>query len=133
MRRSVLVVVLMASVLAAAPAFSKGTSSSGHSHSGHSHSGTTHHSASASHSHSEHHSNQAAGVPRDSKGHIKRSSRAKHDFEHSHPCPSTAKTSGACPGYVVDDVKPLKRGGADKPENMQWQTVEAAKAKDEIE
>ena len=27
----------------------------------------------------------------------------------------------------------LIRGGADKPENMQWQTAEAAKAKDKIE
>jgi hypothetical protein len=28
---------------------------------------------------------------------------------------------------------PLKRGGADKSENMQWQTKEAAKSKDRIE
>jgi hypothetical protein len=36
---------------------------------------------------------------------------------------------GACPGYVVDHVTPLKRGGADKPSNMQWQTKEAATQK----
>jgi hypothetical protein len=30
-------------------------------------------------------------------------------------------------------VIPLKRGGADAAENMQWQTVQAAKAKDKIE
>jgi len=30
-------------------------------------------------------------------------------------------------------MKPLKRGGADKPSNMQWQTKEAAKAKDKWE
>jgi hypothetical protein len=30
-------------------------------------------------------------------------------------------------------VVPLKRGGADAPGNMQWQTIQAAKAKDKIE
>jgi hypothetical protein len=33
----------------------------------------------------------------------------------------------------VDYVTPLKRGGADDPSNMQWQTVEDAKAKDRVE
>jgi hypothetical protein len=30
-------------------------------------------------------------------------------------------------------MEPLKRGGADAPGNMQWQTTAAAKAKDKIE
>ena len=34
------------------------------------------------------------------------------------------------PGYVVDHIIPLNRGGADSPSNMQWLTKEAAKAKD---
>jgi hypothetical protein len=34
---------------------------------------------------------------------------------------------------VIDHIKPLKRGGADDPSNMQWQTTVAAKAKDKIE
>jgi hypothetical protein len=34
---------------------------------------------------------------------------------------------------VVDHVKPLKRGGADAPSNMQWQTKADAKAKDRVE
>jgi len=37
------------------------------------------------------------------------------------------------PGYVVDHIKPLAEGGKDEPSNMQWQTVEEAKAKDRIE
>lgn len=37
------------------------------------------------------------------------------------------------PGYVVDHIVPLKRGGDDVPGNMQWQTVEQAKAKDRWE
>lgn len=71
--------------------------------------------------------------PRDSHGRIKRSPEAKREFRKSHPCPSTGKTSGPCPGYVIDHIKALKRDGADRPYNMQWQTKEAAKAKDKIE
>lgn len=37
------------------------------------------------------------------------------------------------PGYVIDHIVPLKRGGADSPANMQWQTRDAAKAKDKWE
>lgn len=62
-----------------------------------------------------------------------RSASAKRAFERTHPCPSTGRTSGTCPGYVIDHVIPLKRGGADSPANMQWQTIAAAKAKDRIE
>src|SRR5262245_54371424 len=51
-----------------------------------------------------HHS--AAGVERDSHGHIKRSEKPKDEFKKSHPCPSTGKSSGACPGYVIDHVVP---------------------------
>jgi hypothetical protein len=54
-------------------------------------------------------------------------------FQRTHPCPSTGRKSGACPGYVVDHMKPLKRGGADRPWNMQWQTQAAAAAKDRTE
>lgn len=70
---------------------------------------------------------------RDSNGKIKRSSSAKHEFMRMNPCPSTSRTSGGCPGYVIDHVRPLATGGADDPSNMQWQTIEAAKAKDKVE
>jgi len=70
---------------------------------------------------------------RDSHGRIERSSTAKHDFQRSNPCPSTRKTSGTCPGYVIDHRQALKHGGADAPSNMQWQTTAEAKTKDRVE
>jgi hypothetical protein len=72
-------------------------------------------------------------VQRDKHGKIKRSKSARNAFMRQQPCPSTGKTSGTCPGYVVDHVKPLECGGADSPGNMQWQTQAAAKAKDKTE
>jgi hypothetical protein len=62
-----------------------------------------------------------------------RSRTARAEFQHSHPCPSTGRGTGACPGYVVDHVKPLACGGADAPSNMQWQTTAEGKAKDQWE
>ena len=65
--------------------------------------------------------------------HPRRSSSARNEFKHLHPCPSNGHSTGSCPGYVIDHVNPLKRGGADAPWNMQWQTKSAAKAKDKWE
>jgi hypothetical protein len=70
---------------------------------------------------------------RDADGRIHRSQEAKAAFKRLHPCPATRKSHGACPGYVIDHVKPLACGGDDAPSNMQWQTVEDAKAKDKWE
>jgi hypothetical protein len=72
-------------------------------------------------------------VQRDKHGKIARSQQAKNEFKKGHPCPSTGKSSGACPGYVIDHVQALKHGGTDKPSNMQWQTKQAAKEKDKWE
>lgn len=72
-------------------------------------------------------------MKRDANGKIDRSQKARDDFKKANPCPSTRKHSGACPGYVIDHVKPLKRGGADSPSNMQWQTNQQAKEKDRWE
>lgn len=71
--------------------------------------------------------------PRDKSGHIQRSAAAKAEFKRQYPCPSTGKPRGACKGYVIDHVIALKRGGADSPDNMQWQTIKEAKAKDKWE
>lgn len=79
------------------------------------------------------HGKGSPAVPRDAGGKIARSPQAKHEFKKAHPCPSTGRSSGSCPGYVIDHVTPLKRGGADAPSNMQWQTKEAARQKDRWE
>jgi hypothetical protein len=78
----------------------------------------------------------AVAVPasaRHAHKHAKRSSSAKTEFRHTNPCPATGKTTGKCPGYVIDHVQALKSGGADTAANMQWQTRAAAKAKDRVE
>src|SRR5438094_218588 len=79
----------------------------------------THNAAPRSTSTATHHHSTAktTGVQRDSHGRIKRSPTAKTTFERSHPCPSTGKTSGPCPGYVIDHRKALACGGADDPSN----------------
>lgn len=74
---------------------------------------------------------RAANEQRENK--IKRDPAARREFQRANPCPANGKTSGRCPGYVVDHIRPLKRGGPDVPANMQWQTKAAAKAKDRIE
>jgi len=131
---------------------SSGSSSSSHSSSGHSssHSSSGHsashpssgHAASSHTSHSAGHSSatgSSAGSHHSSShsshshGKTKRDPKQREAFMKSHPCPSTGKTHGACPGYVVDHVQALKHGGADTPSNMQWQTVSEAKAKDKWE
>lgn len=72
-------------------------------------------------------------MARDHRGRIKRSQQAKNEFKRQHPCPATGRSRGPCLGYVVDHVVALKRGGADSPGNMQWQTREAAREKDRWE
>ena len=62
-----------------------------------------------------------------------RSLEVKHEFQRQHPCPSTGRPTGACPGYVKDHIRALACGGPDSVANMQWQTVVAAKAKDRWE
>ncbi len=79
------------------------------------------------------HSSAVPGIARTPSGHIERSTAAKDAFQRSNPCPSTGATSGGCKGFVIDHVKPLASGGADRPENMQWQTEGDGKTKDAVE
>jgi hypothetical protein len=97
----------------------------GHSGGSHSHSHSHHHSTHSS-THKTHHSSS-------SHRHRTRSTTPRASFQRQNPCPVNGKKSGPCPGYIVDHVTPLKRGGADAPSNMQWQTKAAARAKDRME
>jgi hypothetical protein len=62
-----------------------------------------------------------------------RSSSARADFMKSNPCPSTGKSSGACPGFAVDHKRPLAAGGNDHKSNMQWLSNSEHKAKTRAE
>ena len=137
-----LAVALLVSAIVSVPilASSSGThhtSTSTHTTSTSSHATHTHHHSShttaTTHTAGNHHHPESAPGERDSEGRLKRSTAAKDAFKREHPCPSTGKSTGACPGYVIDHVIALKRGGKDDPSNMQWQTVADAKAKDKVE
>lgn len=72
-------------------------------------------------------SEEATGVQRDNKGKIRRNEAAKKTFMKQ-----TGYPHGR-PGYVIDHIIPLSRGGKDDPSDMQWQTIADAKAKDKWE
>jgi hypothetical protein len=59
-----------------------------------------------------------------------RSRAVTREFQREHPCPSTGRASGPCPGYRKDHIVPLACGGPDTVSNLQWQTIVAAKAED---
>lgn len=75
---------------------------------------------------------------RSGRSHLVRVTQSKpasrgRDRATPHPCPSTGKTSDACPGYRKDHIVPLGCGGPDAVSNLQWQTIFAANAKDRWE
>jgi hypothetical protein len=125
-----ILIVLFLAIILAVPPIASAKSRSYHSSSHYSKGSSSHSYRSHSYGHK---SNYTYGVRRDKHGHIARSSKAKGEFMRRHPCPSTGKTYGACPGYVVDHITPLKHGGSDSSSNMQWQTKAAAKSKDKYE
>ena len=57
---------------------------------------------------------------RDVNGKIIRSAAVIAQFKRIHPCPSTGKTAGACPGWQIDHIIPLAVGGCDAILNMQY-------------
>lgn len=121
----------LTTVPALAEARSRASSSSGPSSSYHYHpsTGSSHHYRPGSNSHRTHVATSPSYVRRDANGKILRDPAQRAAFRQNHPCPSTGKTRGACPGYEVDHIKPLACGGADEPGNMQWLTKEANRAK----
>jgi hypothetical protein len=63
---------------------------------------------------------------RDVAGHLSQNPAPVRKFRATHRCPANGSLKGACPGYLVDYIKPLNRGGKDAPENMRWRTVAQA-------
>jgi hypothetical protein len=63
---------------------------------------------------------------------VPRSEAVLREFQRQHPCPSTGKQTGPCPGYVKDHIDPLCHTGiaGDRVENLWWQTIQEAKEKD---
>lgn len=57
---------------------------------------------------------------RNHSGEIVRRADVLRAFKRIYPCPSTMQTSGACPGWAIDHVIPLKCGGVDAVGNLQW-------------
>lgn len=57
---------------------------------------------------------------RDAKGRILRDKAVLREFKRLHPCPSTGKQSGGCPGWAIDHIIPLACGGCDQIHNLQW-------------
>jgi hypothetical protein len=85
------------------------------------------------HSHSHRASFRSYSTRSTRHGRSKHSTTAKNNFKREHPCPATGRSSGSCPGYVIDHTNPLECGGADAALNMQWQTITDGKAKDKTE
>lgn len=63
-------------------------------------------------------------IKRDATGRIERSSAVLRAFRDRYPCPSTGQRRGACPGWNIDHVIPLRQGGCDAVPNLQWLPVE---------
>lgn len=72
------------------------------------------------------------GPQRDAAGKIVRSQAVLAEFRALHPCPSTRRTSGACPLWAIDHILPLAVGGRDEVVNLQWLplTIKSASSPD---
>lgn len=64
----------------------------------------------------------ALGGSAEAKQH--RSHQVLREFQIAHPCPSTDRRYGPCPGYQKDHIQALCAGGADSVQNLHWLTVE---------
>ena len=71
-----------------------------------------------------------------------RSRAVRAAFQREHPCPvpevrirpgTAGGRRGACPGWQIDHVHALCRGGPDTVDNMAWVTVEDHKVKTRLD
>lgn len=68
----------------------------------------------------------AVSLPADAR---KRDMAQREEFKRVNPCPINESRSGPCPGFEVDHVVSLCKGGTDTPDNMQWLPVAAHRMK----
>jgi len=71
----------------------------------------------------------ALALPLAAQGEYKRSKAVLRAFVNQQACPATGQHRLPCPGWQIDHITPLKCGGPDAPENLQWLTVDAHKEK----
>lgn len=67
---------------------------------------------------------QCGEPKRDKNDRIARSTSVLRAYQKLHPCPATGKTSGACPGWAINHVIPLAKGGCDSVINLMWVPVQ---------
>lgn len=53
-------------------------------------------------------------------GSIRRRADVLAAFRRIHPCPSTLKFTGACPGWAMNHDRSLACGGCDAVSNLSW-------------
>ena len=63
---------------------------------------------------------QCGAPERDAKGVIKRSSTVLTAYKKYHPCPVTGLSTGSCPGWQINHIIPLAKGGCDAVVNLAW-------------
>lgn len=69
-------------------------------------------------------------VPRTPHRRIVRPDAARVQFMREHPCPATGQFTTDCPGWRVEYVVPLERGGTDTADNMKWERTDLARPAD---
>jgi hypothetical protein len=63
---------------------------------------------------------QCGAPARLANGEIRRRADVLAAYKRLHPCPVTGLATGACPGFAINHVIPLAKGGCDAVSNLQW-------------
>jgi hypothetical protein len=58
---------------------------------------------------------------------VNRPGQARLAFMREHPCPSTGEVTVNCPGWRVEYILALDRGGKDEPSNMRWEATDVTR------
>lgn len=65
------------------------------------------------------------GAPvRAADGSIRRRADVLGAYRKAHPCPVTGASSGPCPGWQLNHIIPLAKGGCDAVSNLMWLPVQ---------